>query len=158
MESYISDKRQKIGNDLLIHPAARIIVENDNGEFLCIVRKDNDNLGIPAGAFERGETIVECIIRETKEETGLDIQNPVVIGMSTNPDLETVIYPNGDRMQYFTIEFYTNQYSGILKQETEEAKKVTFKPQSYISKLPLNEQNVFKSLEYFQRTGKVNVR
>lgn len=158
MESYISEKRQKIGNDLLIHPAARVIVENDNGDFLCIVRTDNGNLGIPAGAFECNETIVECIIRETKEETGLDIQNPIVIGISTNPKLETVIYSNGDKTQYFTVEFYTNQYSGSLKTKTDEAKYIAFKPKSFVSELPENEQNVFESLIYFRQTGQIRMQ
>lgn len=158
MKSYISVKRQKIGNDLLIHPAARILIENEKGEFLYIIRVDNGNLGIPAGAFEPNETIVECIIREVKEETGLDIQNPIVIGISTNPNLEMVNYPNGDKTQYFTVEFYTNEYSGKLKDRTEEAKAIGFKPKSFINQLPENEQNAFKSLEYYRETGKVYVR
>lgn len=158
LDGYIGEKRQKIDNDLLIHPGARIIVENARGEFLCIVRSDNGNLGLPAGGIEPNETIVECIIRETKEETGLNIQNPVVIGISTKPDLETVEYPNGDKTQYFSIEFYTNQYTGTLQLNPNEATSVAFKPTSFVAQLPVNEQMSFESLTYFRQTGQVNMR
>ena len=108
MESYITKLREKIGRDKFIHPAARIIVENDEGEVLFIERADNGNIGLPAGALEENETIEACIIREVKEETGIEITALEVIGISTDPRVETVRYPNGDEIQYFTIEFYSN--------------------------------------------------
>ena len=64
MPSYISNLRTKIGHDKFIHPAARIIVENEKGEILFIRRTDNGKLGIPAGGLEENETIEECIRRE----------------------------------------------------------------------------------------------
>ncbi len=56
-----------------------------NGEFVLLHRSKKDALpntwGLPAGKKENGETIEQAIIREVKEETGLDIPNP---GMLTS--------------------------------------------------------------------------
>lgn len=156
--SYIQKIRAKIGPDLLIHPAARIIIENDRGAFLFITRTDNGKIGLPAGALEENETIEECIIREVREETGLIISNPEVIGVSTHPQLELAGYPNGDRTQYFTIEFYTNQYEGELTADGMESKSVGFKSPEYVQLLPDNEKSTFESLKSYRKTGRVHLK
>lgn len=158
LEGYIKEKRSKIGNDLLIHPAARIIIENENGDFLFIIRADNGNLGLPAGGIEENETITECIIREVKEETGLTIKEATVIGISTAPKLETVLYSNGDKTQYVAVEFYTNKFEGRLYADGKETKSVDFKSIKHIKDLPLNEQSTFKSLEFYRQTGQICVK
>jgi len=88
--SYISKIRSKIGNDKFICPGARILIENEFGEFVTIIRKETGRVGLPAGAIEEGETIERCIIREVKEETGLEINSLHVIGICTNPVTQTV--------------------------------------------------------------------
>lgn len=108
MRKYIQKIRAKLGNESFIHPAARILIENKEGKFLFIERADNGNMGIPAGSLEEGETIEDCIKREVKEETGLILEKVHVIGISSDPQQEAVSYPNGDQIQYFTIEFYAN--------------------------------------------------
>lgn len=96
MENYIKKLRQKIGHQKFIHPAARIIIKNDLGQIIFIKRRDNGNLRIPVRAFEETETIEECIVREVKEEIGLEILALELIGLSSNPKNEMVDYPNGD--------------------------------------------------------------
>ena len=155
MEGYIPTLRKKIGSDLFIHPAARIIIENDQGQVLFIRRIDNGQWGIPAGAFEHGETIEECICREVKEETGLQILKLQLIGISTQPSLETVCYPNGDQVQYFTVEFYSKHFEGRLEANKVETISVSFQPKERRRSLPENEQSTFESLDHYQKTGNV---
>lgn len=151
MSSLITKIRSEIGHTKFIHPAARIIIENENGQYLFIRRKDNGNLGIPAGALEESETIEDCIKREVLEETGLIIHNINLIGVSSNPTKETVRYPNGDVIQYFTIEFYCNQWIGeISTNDTQEIAEVMFLDKGYIEELPENEKSTFESLIYFR--------
>ena len=61
---------------------------------VCYLKKDNKVLMIkfskkwgqvyapPGGKFETGETPLDCIIREFKEETGLTLINPKLQGIS----------------------------------------------------------------------------
>ena len=159
MQNYISNLRSKIGKNKFIHPAARIVVENDKGEILFVERLDNGLLGLPAGGLEENETIEQCIIREVKEETGLDILDLEVIGISSNPKNETVQYPNGDVIQYFTIEFYSNSWSGELTVlDKKEIKKAVFKDKSFANQLPINERSIFETLDYYRKVGKIRIR
>lgn len=159
MKGYISSVRSKIGKDKFIHPGARIIIENHLGEILFIERMDNGSLGIPAGSLEEDETIEECIKREVKEETGLILINLEVIVISTNPLLETVKYVNDDVIQYFTIEFYSCTWTGLLKvEDKEEIKSAKFMNISFIDKLPKNELSAFESLKYYRANKRIMLK
>lgn len=159
MKGYISRIRAKIGRDKLIHPAARIIVENARGEILAVEKRGSGKLGLPAGALEEGETIEECIIREVKEETGLDINHLIVIGISSEPQRETIVYPNGDIIQYFTIEFYTNSWSGeITIFDTREISSAKFVSMEELKELPKSEYSAIESLDYFRKEGRIMVK
>ena len=158
MKNYIKNLRKKIDHQKFIHPGARIIIENKLGQILFIKRIDNGNLGIPAGGFEENETIEECIIREVKEETGLEILSLQLIGLSTNPENETVKYPNGDIIQYFTCEFYTCDFKGKIKVDNIEVRKAEFLESSNFKKLPANEQSAFQSLEFFRKNRRVMLK
>lgn len=158
MGNYISKIRKKLGRDAFIHPAARIIVENERGEILFIERLDTGGLGLPAGAFEENETIEQCIIREVKEETGLLVLAVELIGVSSSPEIETVSYLNGDQIQYFVMEFYANSFEGSIGNfDTDEVKCASFKAATFLNELPKNEQHIIKSLNYFKQTGKVRL-
>jgi 8-oxo-dGTP pyrophosphatase MutT (NUDIX family) len=159
MKNYINKIREKLGNEKFIHPAARIIVENKDKEILIIERIDNGRLGIPAGSIEENETIEECIIREVREETGLIIMGLEVIGISSNPDIETIDYVNGDKIQYFTVEFYSNNWEGNIKiEDKSEVKRAKFMSIEVCKKLPKNELSAFESLAYYRKNQKIMLK
>lgn len=159
MKGYIKKIRSKLGHDKFIHPAARIIIENEDKQILIIERADNGRMGIPAGALEEDETIEQCIIREVSEETGLRILYLEVIGIASNPQKETVKYPNGDVIQYFTIEFYANQWEGEISiGDEKEVKAARFENPSIIGALPKNELSIFESLAFYRKYGKVMIK
>ncbi|MGB4014287.1 MAG: NUDIX domain-containing protein, partial [Bacilli bacterium] len=56
---------------------------DDKGRILVQKRTKKDWPGItfPGGHVEDGETVVESVIREMKEETGLDVYNLRVCGV-----------------------------------------------------------------------------
>lgn len=54
-----------------------LIVNNNKGQILLGLRNSNlgkKTWGLPGGKLEKGETIENCIIRETKEEIGLTLE------------------------------------------------------------------------------------
>lgn len=158
MGSYIKKIRAQLGSAAFIHPAARILIENDRGEFLVIERGDNGRLGLPAGALEEDETIEACIRREVAEEAGLQLGDLTLIGLITDPQREQVTYPNGDQIQYFTVEFYAKvAHVTPMPADEAEVKAARFVPAVALVALPANEQSALESRRYFQETGTVRL-
>jgi 8-oxo-dGTP diphosphatase len=56
--------------------AVTILLHNEDGDVLAVSRKtDSNDFGLPGGKVDEGETDEQAIIREVKEETGLDLFN-----------------------------------------------------------------------------------
>ncbi|MCH5338030.1 MAG: 8-oxo-dGTP diphosphatase [Acetatifactor sp.] len=74
------------------------------------VKKDWKGFTLPGGHVEPGESIVEAVIREMKEETGLTIKHPQLCGVKQFP-----ITDNGQvKGRYLVFLFRTNQFEGEL--------------------------------------------
>jgi ADP-ribose pyrophosphatase YjhB (NUDIX family) len=89
-----------------------IIIENSEGKILIGKRKNihAPYYSIPGGHLELGETFEAGAIRETKEETNLDIIDPKVICITNN--LETY---RREGLHYISIVLLAKDYSGELK-------------------------------------------
>lgn len=54
---------------------ACVLIENEFGEFICVSRKDDHTqFGLAGGKAELNETPIQTAIRETFEETGINIK------------------------------------------------------------------------------------
>lgn len=78
------------------------------GNILVMDRKALDWPGIcfPGGHVEKGESFVGSVIREVKEETGLNIEAPVLCGIKQ--------FQTESGARYVVLFFKTNRYSGTL--------------------------------------------
>ena len=65
------------------------------------------------GKLERAETPEECVIREVKEESGLVIKNPKLVGILTFPGFN-------QEEDWYVYVFAAKDFTGNLKRESEE--------------------------------------
>jgi 8-oxo-dGTP diphosphatase len=91
------------------------VIWNDRGEIVLIRRGQEPRLGewsIPGGRLEWGESVREAIIREVREETGLDVEIDglidVVDSVTRNASDEVVRH-------YVLIDFLARHIGGTLR-------------------------------------------
>ena len=90
--------------------AVTAFVVND-GHVLLIRRTDNELWALPGGGQDFGESISETVVRETKEETGVDVVVVGLVGLYTNPN-HLIEYSDGEVRQQFSICFRAEYLSG----------------------------------------------
>lgn len=98
--------------------AVTAFVQDDQGRLLMIRRTDNDLYSIPGGAQDVGETIGHTVIREVKEETGIDVEPTDIIGVYSNP-AHVISYTDGEVRQEFSICFRARLVGGELRTSNE---------------------------------------
>ena len=83
-----------------------------NGKYLLQDRIKNDWKGytLPGGHIEPGESIVNAVIREMQEETGLTIRHPHLCGVKQFPLEEG---------RYIVFLFETEEFEGDLRSSEE---------------------------------------
>ncbi len=90
-----------------------MITKEENGtEYILLQRRFNTGLldgqydVSCSGHLEKGETLIEAMIRETKEEIGVDVKREDLRYSST-------IHANFSDAEYILVAFTTNKYHGI---------------------------------------------
>jgi 8-oxo-dGTP pyrophosphatase MutT (NUDIX family) len=152
-ESYVGKLRSLVGNRRLLIPGARVVIERADGCILLQHRSDFSVWGLPGGNAEEGEDLTSVVVREALEETGLVIKNPKPFGFGSNPDYETVEFPNGDLCQFFVLMFYADEYQGLLEADREETLDLKwFQPDDLPKMLP-NMQRSIRAYVEFRKTG-----
>lgn len=95
----------ELTNMCLIYDDSRILVQEKIGT------NYEGGLVFPGGHIEEGESLIESVIREMKEETGLNIYNPQPCGY------KDWILDDGTR--YIVLLYKTDKYDGQIKSSEE---------------------------------------
>ena len=95
-----------------VKPSATAFVLRD-GAVLLTCRSDNGNWSMPGGAHDPGESLSMTAVRETKEETGIDVTLTGVAGIYTDPR-HVIHYTSNDEVrQEFTIVYRAEYVAGV---------------------------------------------
>lgn len=120
--------RARVGHAPVILPGAMALVPNERGDLL-VTRRTDDGLWHPPGGYaDLGETTTHTVVREVREETGLEIEPTRVVGLYSEVPLMVGYYPNGDVTHNVGIAFECRITGGTLHADGDEASAVAFKP------------------------------
>ena len=97
-------ERVILTNLCMIQSGTKVLVEEKIG-------KGADGIIFPGGHVEEHEPIVDSVIREMKEETGLTIEKPQLCGIKE--------WVNEDGTRYVVFLFKTDRFSGELTSSDE---------------------------------------
>ncbi|WP_280396896.1 NUDIX hydrolase [Nocardia carnea] len=98
--------------------AVSALVQDDQGRILLIRRSDNGKYSVPGGGLEAGETVAQAVVREVREETGIDVDVTELVGVFSNPE-HVIAYDDGEVRQEFSICFRARPVGGSLRTSDE---------------------------------------
>lgn len=110
---YIKNMRKRIGHDsLLISTVGVIIIKNN--KILLQKRADNNMWAIHGGSINLGESFIEGLERELKEELNISPINPILYGIFSGENMHYV-YPNQDEAYFANHIFFCKDFEGEIK-------------------------------------------
>ncbi len=121
--NFLADMRRIVGHAALVMPGCSALVRDEDGRVLLQLRRDFEHWGLPSGAMDLGEIAAETVVRETREETGLEVEP---IRLAEVRSGHEVVYPNGDRLFIFGMLFECRLVGGRLQPDGRESLEARF--------------------------------
>lgn len=118
-------------------PAASAIISDEAGRILLQRRRDSGYWALPGGTMDLGESISQTVVREVKEETGLQVEPTGLVGIYTDPD-HIIEYSDGEVRQQFNV-CYTARVIGGSLTISDESTSLRFVAIDELESLPIHE-------------------
>ncbi|MGW1741337.1 NUDIX hydrolase [Nocardia sp. NPDC001965] len=119
--------------------AVSALVQDREGRILLIRRSDNGKYSVPGGGLEAGETVAQAVVREVREETGIEVDVIELVGVFSNPE-HVIAYDDGEVRQEFSICFRAQPIGGDLR-TSEESTEV-----EWVRPTELSERDIHPSI------------
>ena len=148
-DEYYHDADAPRANTLV--PAASAVVVDEAGRVLLQRRRDGGGWSLPGGTMEIGESIGGCVVREVREETGLEVEPVRIVGVYSDP-CRVIAFADGEVRQEFSICFACRITAGALA-AGEESSEVGFFHPAELAELDLPEQTRLRLDDYLADRG-----
>jgi 8-oxo-dGTP diphosphatase len=123
------------------------IIMTNQGEIILVKRVFDpykDCWALPGGFVEYGETVEDAVIREAKEETGLDIRIEKLSGVYSDPNRD----PRGHSV---SVCFLCKAVGGELKTSVETKKVKAFsKKELKTTRLAFDHEEILKAIGFIE--------
>ena len=147
-DSYTGKIRSAVGDMVLIIPAVRAVIFNKEDKVLLIRRSDNGEWALPAGAIELGESVLGCLKREVREETGLEVTKAEAVSIYTEPQYNySTAY--GKQYQSFVMAFRVDEWQGKLLTQTTESTDARFFALDNMPEISLQHRETIEDVRNF---------
>jgi 8-oxo-dGTP pyrophosphatase MutT (NUDIX family) len=93
-------------------PACGVLAVDGHGRILVQRRRDTGQWALPMGKMELGETPTQCAVRETEEETGIQVETTGILGIYSDPT-HIVAYTDGEVRQEYEVMFVGRPITGV---------------------------------------------
>jgi ADP-ribose pyrophosphatase YjhB (NUDIX family) len=143
---YFDDPDAPAPNSLVVATSA--VVVNSEGRVLMQRRADSGNWALPGGAMELGESLVDAVIREVREESGYDIEVRGLVGTYTEPR-HIIAYSDGEVRRQFNV-CYAAQITGGELAISAESTEIRFVDPSEMDGLPIHKTQRLRLTHFFE--------
>jgi len=120
---FVKALRARVGNDLLFLPGVCGIVIDDAGRVLLHRRADTGAWAVIGGLLDPGEEPADAVVREVREETGVEVVPERIVGVYRTP---RVVLPNGDQVQSVVTVFRCRPVGGEARVNDDESLEVRY--------------------------------
>jgi 8-oxo-dGTP pyrophosphatase MutT (NUDIX family) len=112
MSPYMQGLRERVGTRLILVPGVAAIIKDEAGRVLLVQTRAGP-WSLPAGAIDPGESPRQAVVREAREETGLEVRPTRLLDVVGGAPYR-LVYPGGDEVEGTICVFACEIVGGAL--------------------------------------------